>query len=199
MTTTHNPFVQPARPSWQWVDYEPTPRFDTEADLEDYVLSRLNPYFDINYQVVGRHCSGKKVRIDAVLIPHDWPAWKDAGNIALGVEFKLWRNIKGTNDHGKWVAQCVDYSHTDWEHYGRLPIFTYPSFSGPDDVDSTRYREQENWRLSHLLGQFRVGELVNSRYYGWTFLLNGSHRQWSQAKGIEEARRTRLVPAVGSR
>jgi hypothetical protein len=47
--------------------------------------------------------------------------WTDP-NPAFGVEFKNPAAATGTKSHTKWAAQAVDYTHTDWDGYGRLLI-----------------------------------------------------------------------------
>lgn len=183
-----------------WSEWEPTPSFNSEQALADHVLDRLDPWFTVDPQVWGTACDGKRVRIDAVLRPRDPSSWKDA-DPAFAVEFKNPGRL-ASGDGFKlitaWQAQCIDYSHTKWDNYGRLAIFSCPGFT----VASTGYSDDRmgtGFSLSHLFGQFRVGELRNTQRYGWTLILNGHHRQWSQRRGVEYAKYTRFVPATGSR
>lgn len=173
-----------------WSGYVPTPEFESERDFADYVLDQLTPWFTVEREVRGRACDGKPVRVDAVLVPRDPSQWKDEAP-ALAVEFKNPSALLDTRDVTRWQAQCVDYSHAAWDGYGRLPIFACPGFRYSDE--STRFT------VSRMLGQFRVGELRNLKWYGWAFILHEDHRQWSQRYGVEEAKRTRLVPTTGAR
>lgn len=178
----------PPQPPFTWNGWEATPEFETESALADYVLTRLAGSFKVDREVRGQHCTGKWLRIDAVLTPLEAAEWLDGWNTALAVEFKLLPDsYRGLNSYTKWFAQCIDYAHTDWFGYGRLPIFSCPTFPFRNGI------------IKHALGQFRVGELSNTTSHGWSFIINGEHRQWSEAKGIEDARRTRLRPVVGSR
>jgi hypothetical protein len=178
--------VPPGSP-WKWGGYRPTPQFNTERELANHVLSEFYEDFTIDREVPGWHCTGKRLRLDAVVIPKDTYGWLDGNETALGIEFKLPGSLNGIKDYGKWFAQCVDYTHSIWSSYGRIPIFACPFLPFGDHI------------FKRVLGQLGIGELINLPRYGWSFVRNESHRQWSQANGVEEAKRTRLRPAAGSR
>lgn len=165
------------------------PRFALEEDLATWVLGQVAAHFHIQKQVYGTHCSGSRLRIDAVLRPKDTSGWADGPDTAIGVEFK---RSNGGRAATQWIAQCVDYGHVEWDGYGRLPIFACPGVrvGWSDDADKA---------VGHLLGQMRIGELVKLHKYGWSLLLHTHHRQWSETEGVVEARRTRLRPKIGSR
>lgn len=190
--------------SWaEWGQFRrrhPLPDFANEAGLADWVLSRLDPWFIVEREVVGSHCAGRRLRIDAVLRPRDSSGWKDDAP-AFGVEFKVPGVAKGwgTKDVAGWIAQAVDYTHTDWAGYGRLRVFTCPSYLTPVygiDV-SARYF------LAHLLGQFGVGELclieTGRGHEGLALLMHGYHILWSELRGVAQARYWSLRPRSGSR
>ena len=168
---------------------ETLPEFTSEEQLADHVLGELDPYFHIQREVWGTHCSGRRLRIDAVLRPRECTDWADGDDAAFGVEFKL---PLGGSQSAKWISQCFDYTHTVWDGYGRLGIFACP------DV-RMGWTPEGDAAAAHILGQMRVGELVKHRRYGWSLVLHTHHRQWSQVRGAEDARRTRLRPAIGSR
>ncbi|GAB3861552.1 hypothetical protein ACFPIJ_11875 [Dactylosporangium cerinum] len=91
----------------------PMPRFANEAELAERVLGILSPHFEIETEVDGRHCSGRQLRIDAVLRPRDPSDWKD-DRPAFGVEFKLAsQGPSSTAKFTQWARQAVDYTHTD--------------------------------------------------------------------------------------
>lgn len=185
-----DPFDTPATPRQSvFRDRVAMPNFPTEDDLAMWVLDQLAPSFHIEREVWGTHCTGQRLRIDAVLRPRNTTDWADGDNAAVGVEFKLRAGGKTTT---KWISQCFDYSHTQWDTYGRLGIFACP------DV-RMGWGEDADKAIGHLLGQIRIGELIQHCRYGLALVLHSHHRQWSQVRGVEEARRTHLRPTFGSR
>jgi hypothetical protein len=105
-------------------------KYRSEADLASAALGELGRYFTADREVRGVHCTGKRLRLDAVLRPRDPSGWFDPPPV-FGVEFK--NALAGSLDTRRftsWAAQAVDYAHTDWEGYGRLMIFTCPAVFG---------------------------------------------------------------------
>ncbi|WP_329486633.1 hypothetical protein OG618_08185 [Kitasatospora sp. NBC_01246] len=100
--------------------------YANEKELAESVLSMLEPHFHIDTEVPGRYWTGEKVRIDAVLRPHDPEPWFDE-NPTFGIEFKLPPDDFETRTFAEWIAQAVDYSHCTFEEYGRLAVFLCPS------------------------------------------------------------------------
>jgi hypothetical protein len=88
----------------------------------------------------------------------------------------------------------VDYTHTDWDSYGRLTMFTCPAvsaaFTGPG-----AWGDGAGRLMVRVLGQLGVGELGQTGY-GWTLRLNGGNH-WSERYGVH--RKWSLVRKVGSR
>jgi hypothetical protein len=94
------------------------------------------------------------------------------------VEFKTdTRRTFDTRDYTAWLAQAVTYTHTEWSGYGRLMIFTCPSAVGPL---RRVYGDCSATLVTHLLGQFGVGELAKRGRQGWTLVLHGDHVLWSE-------------------
>lgn len=168
------------------------PRFQDEEDLRTRALQCLDPYFTAEIEVEGRHCSGRALRIDAVLRPRSPVEWKDA-RPAFGVEFKLvhQRSGAGTTDFLEWVRQAMDYTHVTWSGYGRLPIFTCPTPLRLMPISETRL-------VFRLLGHLGVGELAPFDGEGWALVRHGEHVLWSERRGVAEAKRSSLLPKVGS-
>lgn len=168
----------------------PMPRFANEADLAERVLTLLDQHFLIDTEVVGRHCSGRRLRIDAILRPRDPGPWKD-DEPAFGVEFKLVHQKSfDTRDFSAWARQACDYTHVEWQGYGRLMVFACPS--PIIDLGGT-----DAWLMAHLLGQFGVGELAPREQDGWAIMLHGDHVLWSERRGAAAAQRWSLRPKVG--
>lgn len=61
--------------------------FATEADLAERVIERLEPWFWVEREVVGQHCSGRSLRVDAVIRPRNSENWRNP-TVAFGLEFK---------------------------------------------------------------------------------------------------------------
>jgi hypothetical protein len=186
-----------------------------EALLAERTLTELSSHFLITEQVIGTHPTGKRLRIDAILRPLDTSPWSRA-DIALGIEFKAPtdrdQGRRDRKENAKIISQCIDYSLVEWEGFGNVPIFFCPGFaeirSHVDQFDPLGLDEQDyrtgftsgiGFLMAAVMGQNNVGELVHSDHLGWAFLINGSHRIWSQRYGIGEGKRNKLIRQVGSR
>lgn len=113
----------------------------------------------------------------------------------FGVEFKnAFAGSFDTRRFTSWTAQAVDYTHTEWERYGHLKIFTCPPVSAAFTGD-TVYGDGGARLMVRVLGQLGVGELGETAY-GWTLRLNGDSL-WSERYGVQ--RKHSLIPKVGSR
>jgi hypothetical protein len=166
-------------------------RFGTEAELASLVLADLAEVFTIQREVPGIHCSGKRLRLDAVLRPRDASSWCDP-EPTFGVEFKNVRPGHGTRGFTTWAAQAVDYAHTAWDGSGPLTIFTCPPIT---EGIARGGIDHNDWLMAHLLGQMSVGELGRTRH-GWTLRLCGDNI-WSERHGVH--RKWSLIPKIGSR
>jgi hypothetical protein len=182
--------------------YLPLPDYKTESDLADDVLAALDPWFHYKREVRGTHCTGRRLRLDAVLWPRDPQDWKDATPV-FGVEFKLagTAGYRSTKDFTAWAAQAVNYTHVDWDDFGRLMIFACPSVMRHFQTPAIRHAawDDPRWLMSRLLWQLGVGELALLKREGWTLLGQGDSVLWSQWKGARVARNWSIKPKVGSR
>jgi hypothetical protein len=174
----------------------------SEQSVVERGLRLLEPHFVIHQEVPGRHFSGKQLCLDAVAQPKEVGLWKNK-QAALGIEFKdtlRYEQNYDTHNYTKWLAQCVDYSHAEWEGFGYLYIFAYGGLvqriggrrDGPE-------QDRLDWFLPHLMAQLGIGELKVVPDHGLSFLLNGHHRVWSVSKGVEEGKRYNLKRTFGSR
>lgn len=174
-----------------------------ESGVKDRILSRLSKHFHVEEEVWGTHWSGKRLRIDAVLIPIDDSQWKTK-QPRLGVEFKNFRgfdpsfNIK---DYTKWWSQCHDYAETKFDGHGYMYVFSYNGFS--------HYRQRINNETSaafavRFWGRLGVGELQPTTD-GWPrkqclmFVLHGNTKVWSEVRGVREGGRMSMERKFGSR
>ena len=168
-----------------------------EADFASRILNKLSPHFQIHHQVTGRHFSGKKLRLDAVVCPLESEEWKNR-NVALGIEFKDTIRIAGdTTNYTKWLAQCVDYSHTKWSRFGYIFVFACPELI--EGIPGRRHSGGAGWLLPRILGHLGIGELREVPNYGLTFFLHDSHRIWSEYQGVELGCHWSLRRKFGSR
>ena len=168
---------------------------ETEFSLK--TLSKLEPYFDIYQEVSGKHFSGHRLRIDAVVVPKDKNNWKNP-NVALGIEFKDDMRLKNDmHNYTGWLAQCVDYANTNWDNFGYLYVFACPGIF--ESMYDTVKAGNVEWLFSRVMSQLGVGELRYSQYYGLTFFVQHSHRIWSEENGLERGKDWTLTRKFGSR
>jgi hypothetical protein len=186
-----------------------------EAGFAQQVIPALMPHFNIHTEVHGTHPTGRRLRIDAVAVPRSPDGWSRS-DIALGIEFKApseredqRRERKG---NAKIICQCIDYTLTDWDGFGYLPIFFCPGFAESRAVESRAFdffadpkdynegfRHGIGFMMQAILGQSNAGELIHSDHLGWAFVINGHHRIWTEKYGIGEGSRNKLLRSIGSR
>ena len=166
-----------------------------ESDLKRSVLERLSEHFHVHQEVPGNHWSGKRVRIDAIVIPKDDSGWKTK-QPRLGIEFK---NFNGFNpsidwkDYTKWWAQCHDYAETDFDSHGLVMVFSYNGFSHYRD----RSKSEANAAFAERFwGRLGVGEL---RPKDLMFVINGTNKIWSERRGVIDGARIGMTRKFGSR
>ena len=162
-------------------------RFKDESKIANAVCRRLSPHFIIEREVPGVHGpTGKRLRIDAIATPRDTTGWPEPSS--FGIEFK--GDDASPTEWGKHVAQALDYTFTEWEGYGRIPIMTCPSafakLSGPSGFDIPRY-----------FGGMGIGELKCEKYQGLVFRKSDT-RIWSETYGVSRVGIKMHIP-VGSR
>ncbi|GAA1579578.1 hypothetical protein GCM10009789_36660 [Kribbella sancticallisti] len=176
----------------------PLDTFGSEAELAQRVLDRLAPWFLIETEVRGTHCSGRNLRIDAVLRPRDaQTTWRNP-DVAFGVEFKLPRRGAGLNAYAGWIAQAVSYTHVDWQGYGRRIILTCPGAASWLDRFGNDEHRRDLLIAKRLTGQLGIGELVLRWGHGLSILVNGE-RVWSERSGVSKGKYWSLEPRSGSR
>lgn len=185
-------------------------RRQTEQEFGAEILARLEPHFHIAREVWGEHCSGQRLRIDAIVRPRQRELWKNP-DIALGIEFKALDQLTTWKACCQWIGQCGDYAHANWDGFGKVWVFAspglvahkhhawerqnerYPRPRGPEDASA------ETQRYYHLLNQFQLGELGEDPKYGLSFYVNFLHRLWSEGQGVELGKTHSLDHSVGRR
>lgn len=174
---------------------EAAKRKGDESDLKRDVLKRLSVHFHVHEEVPGTHWTGKRVRIDAIVIPKDDSAWKTKSP-RLGIEFKNFRgfcpsfNIK---DYSRWWAQCHDYSETNFDGHGYVQVFSYNGFSHYE----ARIKNPTAAAFAiRFWGRLGVGEL---RPDDLMFVINGTNKIWSESRGVIDGARISMERKFGSR
>lgn len=155
------------------------PRFELEADLVNWLVRQLSPFFEIQRQVSGKSVHGKSVRLDLLLTPRDTTGWKRT-DVVFGLEVK-----QPSSDPAKLIAQAIDYSNSTWTGHGRIPILMYPLAS--------KFRNEPSFMhfLRTLAAEFMVGELSRDNALGWTITMGGAP-VWHASRGPAGVGRTSL-------
>lgn len=159
-----------------------------EEGVRERVLKILAPHFHIHREVTGDHWSGRRIRIDAIVIPKDDSAWKTK-QPRLGIEFKNFNGFHPAldmKDYTRWWSQCHDYAETNFDGHGYVYVFSYNGFS--------HYRKRAAHPSTAAMavrfwGRLGVGELAPCRHFGLTFSLQET-RVWSEKNGDEQGART---------
>jgi len=168
-----------------------------EAAFQSAVLATLAPHFHVQREVGGTHFTGQRFALDAIVRPRITASWKNS-KIALGIEFKDEIRLSGdTRNFTQWLAQCVDYSNTEWDEYGYIHIFACPSLV--EGIPACGEPEAVATVMNRVMGQLGLGELKRLAHYGLSFTMHGQHRIWSQNRGVEEGRRWTMERVFGSR
>jgi hypothetical protein len=162
--------------------YEPI----TEADLKCILIEQLSKDFVVHDEVSGVHCLGGRYAIDLVIQPRNKTGWKNP-SVAMGIELKK-INPDSKTDYTHWVKQCIDYSLTNWDGFGHIPVFM-----GPGAFDYYN----ANRDIRSLLSSYRIG-FVDS-VHGFQLVL-AEKRVWCQYHGVQDmGKRSNMRPYFGAR
>jgi hypothetical protein len=170
----------------------------TEAQLRAAWTDRLERHFHVKPEVWGKHCSGRNMRIDAIIWPRDTTEWKNK-KVAFGIEFKSEEKAEKatlSGDGSRWLAQCADYAHCTWEGFeGHLYVLLAGGFN-PGPIHSGGHADNYLPRLAYHLG---CGELKQDTRSGLSIVFAGEQRVWTEAEGPGLAKRSFLERKWGSR
>lgn len=156
-----------------------------EAEYRRLVMKELEAHFTIKEEVSGKHFSGTRLRIDAVITPKETDGWKNP-QVALGLEFKEPTNIKGKHYFTYWAKQALDYAHTNWTGFGYLPILLGPN---ADELFKSD--------LGDLLGAYKIGRVSITN--GVQFFIS-TKKVWCQTYGVQDyGKVSPLIPKFGAR
>lgn len=153
-----------------------------EKDFSDRILGRLSFDFHIYEQVEGRHFSGKKKIIDAIIKPKEKSGWKRS-DIAFGIEFKSPTDIFSPSDVSKHIRQAYDYLFTDFDGFGHIPVLMCPF-----RIPSNYPHDGETMWTKRVFSRFGVGEITNYPNKGLSIVFNGDFVVWSEKMKIERGR-----------
>jgi len=178
-------------------DEDLRPVTDNEDALVNTVLAELSDCFEVHRQVSGIYPGGKRMRIDSVLVPKDKEIWRNK-DVALGVEFKS-SYLTESKDLSGALGQLIDYSLVEWEGFGQLPIFVCPGLRPRKSQYRKEFAEGYRYGFSRVMKEFNIGELLPHSYYGWSFVMAGSHDMWTQLNGTCEGKLWGLKRKYGNR
>lgn len=161
-----------------------------ESDIVNRIRIHLLPHFFVHHEQWGTHWTGKRLRVDMILVPRFKEEWSRP-DIMFGVECKKYGD--GWGKTSRHFAQCVAYTDTvfDMAKGKLIPILSAPSFI-PKDID----QETKEW-LRRFAGQLNVGELCRTERRGVQIFHTG-HLIWGEKSGVYEGRRWSLRKRIGS-
>jgi hypothetical protein len=130
----------------------------SEQEFIDALIQGLSPMFEVKtecwgtfYDLVNR--TTHKVRVDLICSPlpgFEWPLG------AFAVEAK--KPTRGGNRYlGDHLKQAFHYTMTDWDGFGRLPVFLAPGIQGPGNGDIY-------YSARRVCGSFGIGEIFLQRH-----------------------------------
>lgn len=172
----------------------PFPPAPSEKAFADRILDHLAPHFHIEREVAGTHCSGRPMRIDAVLKPRAPSGWKDDAPV-FGIEFKIPPSPYGYGLDPASIAQAIDYTHTDWVGYGRLMVALCP----PPIMRTKADGGHGHRVLLTLLAHLGLAELLWLNGYGLSLVKHDNRLLWTERTGVHEGRRWTIEPGLGNR
>lgn len=162
---------------WELVRERWELRMGMMAQTEDVAVSAwvelLAPWFEFEHEVEGRHHTGRKVRIDALLHPRF--EWRGGGRLPIGFEIK-----RPNANQSKLIGQAVDYANSRWvsERYpDYLDVFVAVYAPEYSNDSCPRYHGVEQ-----LLGRLGVVMFDISPYRGLELRVSGN-RAWNQKEG----------------
>ena len=96
--------------------------------FKETMLDLLSDNFEIKNEVCGEHFTGRKVKLDSVLIPKHNAEWRNK-NLVFGIEFKnpLVNEVNNRRDEDM-LAQCLDYAFSTFNNFPDIVILLCPLF-----------------------------------------------------------------------
>lgn len=150
----------------------------TESQMVAAWTAILQPYFDIENEVWGKHWRGDSMRIDMVLHPKF--EWQGGGNFPIGFEIKR----PGANE-AKLIGQAVDYANTQWfssRYDSEVDMFI--AVYAPMYQNKSACKDHGIILTEQMLGRLGVAHFDIDSYYGLNLRVSGQ-RMWSQRNGAQ--------------
>lgn len=150
-----------------------------EADYKRHLFQRLNRWFEVKPEVPIDHVFGRRLRIDAVLIPR----FLDP-SIRMGLEVKAFhtRADVSIGDYAAALKQSIDYSMCVLDGRPLDMVLVHPGIlAGSSHEELFRHTQHVAIRLA---APFRVGELSEDSRYGFEIRIGGSPLWRSNAGGL---------------
>jgi len=174
----------------------------SEADYKRSILQLASKYFHVQKECYGKFFCNK-CRVDAIIKPLDVSQWANK-EIAFAVEFKHFSdspngsgdNDKSLNYYSKQFKQIIDYSYTEWNNYGRLPVLICPPLFNNIKYHGRTSRGMQ--LIKNCMGQCNVGELVVHSKNGLSIYFNSHHRIWSERWGVSVGKTQQFRIKTGS-
>ncbi len=168
------------------------PESGPEAEFRERILARIRPHFEIELEVPGRFCNGRRMYLDAVIRPKAPWEWKNP-KVAMGLEFKRVDVSDALGNITGAIAQAEDYAHATWDRYGRIYVFLCPGYQlgirQTYRMSASRLDALLEY-VSHSTAQRGVGELMEvTPYHGLALVHSGTHVLWSEKQGIMDGAR----------
>ena len=174
--------------------YRPPSGFETEAQWVDYLRVELSSDFYVysTPQLMGRLCTGRRVRADLVLAPKaPWGGRLGTSQAPITLEVKRRFDV---GDVTKALGQAADYAHAVWDV---VPLIDKGFPDVPENgrmmscvmYDDRAYHSNPNgemW-LDRIAGALNVMVLSHSKWQGWR-ISNSGAGQWSQRDGMSETK-----------
>lgn len=157
----------------------------SESEVRAFLLSRLGEYFEIAEEVSGRHlASGKRQQLDAVL------TMKDNPQISFGIEFK---RLLTARQPVNVLSQVSAYVNTEWNTFGRLPVFLCPDPFDPEVLRPKEWQDETHTAAFRLIDMVLIGGVRFSNKAGITFFGRGGNA-WSENFGLTKYGRALAEP-----
>lgn len=136
----------------------------------------LDPYFDIEHEVPGRHYTGRKLRMDMLLHPKF--EWRGGGRNPIGFEIK-----RPMANQAQMIGQAADYAQSRWASE-RYPDFVdvFVAVYAPMYHNRESCEHSEWVGIEQLLGRLGVIHLDIDQREGLTLRVSGN-TAWTAKRG----------------
>jgi hypothetical protein len=161
-------------------------RMRNETDYKTVLFRELARYFNVQPEATVMHVFGQRLRVDAILRPKFLP-WK---GIIIGLEVKAFefRKDVSINQYTAALKQSIDYSLCYFDGQLLDLVLLHPGIFRAA-THASILEDNAIYIGTRLAGQFRVGELIKSKYCGWEIRINDVPL-WRANQGLTEVGKT---------